>query len=274
MIATALTIAGSDSSGGAGVQADLKTFSALGVYGASVITALTAQNTRGVRAVHEVPADFVGAQIVAVLDDIRIDAIKIGMLANASIVEAVAEALADRADTPIVLDPVMAATSGERLFEAQALTALRERLLPMVDVITPNVAEAGVLLSRDGPGNEAEMEVAAADLLALGPAHVLLTGGHLPGSECIDIFAARDRTIHLTAPRAATANTHGGGCTLAAALAAYLARRTAPAQAVRAAKDFVTAAVAAADGLGVGEGRGPVHQFHAVWGRACPPGRA
>ncbi len=267
MTAIALTIAGSDSGGGAGIQADLKTFSALGVYGTSVITAVTAQNTRVVRAIHEVPPALITEQIASVFEDIRIDAVKIGMLGSVDIVRAVADALQPWRSLPIVLDPVMVAKSGDPLLAAAAVDALRDQLLPMASVVTPNLAEAGALLGRPAPANESEMRLACADLLALGPATVLIKGGHLDGSICIDIFADGDEMTALSAARTLTLNTHGTGCTLAAAIAAYLARGATLVDAVRSAKEFVGAAIDAADGLEIGHGHGPVHHFHAMWRR-------
>lgn len=274
MTAIALTIAGSDSGGGAGIQADLKTFSALGVYGTSVITAVTAQNTRVVRAIHEVPPALITEQIASVFDDIRINAVKIGMLGSVDIVRAVADALQPWRSLPIVLDPVMVAKSGDPLLAAVAVDALRDQLLPMAGVVTPNLAEAGALLGRPAPANESEMRLACADLLSLGPAAVLIKGGHLEGSSCIDIFADGDDMTALSAARTLTHNTHGTGCTLAAAIAAYLARGATLVDAVRSAKEFVGAAIDAADGLEIGHGHGPVHHFHAMWRRLEPDHRA
>ena len=270
MTVTALTIAGSDSGGGAGIQADLKTFSALGVYGASVITAVTAQNTRAVRAIHELPPALVSEQIASVFDDIRVDAVKIGMLGSVDIVCAVADGLRPWRSLPIVLDPVMVAKSGDSLLAAAAVDAMRDQLLPMAGVVTPNLAEAGALLGRPAPANESEMRLACADLLTLGPATVLIKGGHLEGSSCTDIFADGDAMTALSAARTPTRNTHGTGCTLAAAMAAYLAHGAVPADAARSAKDFVGAAIDAADGLRIGHGHGPVHHFHAMWRHLAP----
>jgi hydroxymethylpyrimidine/phosphomethylpyrimidine kinase len=264
MTAIALTIAGSDSSGGAGIEADLKTFSALGVYGACVITALTAQNTVGVKAVHEVPADFITAQIDAVFSDLDVGAVKIGMLGNAAAANAVARAL-DRYRPPhVVLDPVLAATSGERLLHAEALGALRE-LIRRVDVLTPNLIEAAMLLEAPFAADEEQMRLQGETLLALGARAVLMKGGHRSGSESVDILVGPPGTIRLAAPRIAARNTHGTGCTLSSAIAAGLAKGDALGDAVRAAKDYVTAAIAAADQLKVGKGRGPLHHFYRWW---------
>jgi hydroxymethylpyrimidine/phosphomethylpyrimidine kinase len=266
LIPNVLTIAGSDSGGGAGIQADLKTFSALGVYGASVITALTAQNTRAVTAIHDVPPEFVVAQLDAVFDDIAIAAVKIGMLSSPAIIEAVADGLRRRAATHIVLDPVMVAKSGDRLLREDAVSALEERLLPLATVITPNLPEAEVLLETAVARNEAGMIEAAARLRALGPKAVLLKGGHLEtGARSIDVLDDGAGPFTLAAPRIATGNTHGTGCTLSSAIAALLARGLPLRAAVREAKAYVTAAIRAADRLRVGHGHGPVHHFHALW---------
>jgi hydroxymethylpyrimidine/phosphomethylpyrimidine kinase len=265
MVPHALTIAGSDSGGGAGIQADLKTFSALGVYGASVIAALTAQNTREVRAIHDVPPEFVAAQMDAVLDDIRIDAVKIGMLSRPEVIDAVAAGLERHRVGPVVLDPVMVSKSGDRLLRAESISLLRERLLPLATLITPNLPEAAVLLDEPPARSEAEMEGACARLLELGPRWVLLKGGHLEGPESVDVLHDRRQTTRYPAPRVATRNTHGTGCTLSSAIAAHLAWGHEMPEAVARAKDYVTAALRTADALGVGAGRGPVNHFHAWW---------
>lgn len=266
--ANALTIAGSDSGGGAGIQADLKTFAALGVYGASVLTAVTAQNTREVRAIHALPPALVAAQIDTVLDDIAVGAVKIGMLGSPEIITAVAERLAARRIDRIVLDPVMVSKSGDALLRAEALAALRERLLPLALVLTPNLPEAAVLLDRPAPRDEREMAVACAALLELGPRSVVLKGGHLDGPQSVDLFFDGQTMLRLPAPRQPTRNTHGTGCTFASAIAALLARGLALPEAVRGAKTFVCAAIAAADQLRVGTGHGPLHHFHALWEHA------
>src|ERR1700733_3166704 len=258
----AITMAGSDSSGGAGIQADLKTFSALGVYGASVITALTAQNTLGVMAVHVVPATFVTAQLDAVFSDLRVGAVKIGMLGNADIIAAVAAALDRHAQTRVVLDPVMAATSGERLLARQAVAALREALLPRALVVTPNLAEAAALLDSPEASTETEMLHQADRLLALGANAVLMKGGHARGAESIDILVTPTAAIRVIAERIDTRNTHGTGCTLAAAIAAGLAKGQGLTEAVSGAKEYVTGTIAAADRLAIGSGNGPVHHFY------------
>ena len=263
--AIAVTIAGSDSSGGAGIQADLKTFSALGVYGASVIAALTAQNTKGVSAVLDVPPAFVTAQMDAVFSDLTVGAVKIGMLGNAAVVAAVAAGLARHSHIPVVLDPVMVATSGERLLTPDAVEALRTKLVPLALVVTPNLPEAAALLDAPQAAGEDEMVRQAERLLAGGAKAVLMKGGHGKGAESADLLVTATATVRFAAARIATGNTHGTGCTLAAAIAAGLAKGEDLSAAVRAAKDYVTAAIAAADHLGVGHGRGPVHHFHRWW---------
>jgi hydroxymethylpyrimidine/phosphomethylpyrimidine kinase len=265
MIPNVLTIAGVDPSGGAGIGADLKAFSAQGAYGMCVVTALTAQNTRGVYGVQPVTSDFVAAQIDAVFDDIRVDAVKIGMIATAAIAEAVAAALARNHARHVVLDPVMVAKSGHSLLAADAVAAVRETLIPLAEMITPNLPEAAVLLGRAEPASIAEMQAAARDLLALGPASVLIKGGHLPGDESIDVYCERGgATETFTAPRIATPNTHGTGCTLSAAIAALLPSRP-RAEAIREAKRYLTGAIRASGALSVGSGHGPVHHFHEMW---------
>ena len=265
MISNALTIAGSDSGGGAGIQADLKTFSALGVYGASVVTAVTAQNTREVRAIHAVPPEFVAQQIDTVTDDIRIDAVKLGMLGSATVIEAVAERIQTERLRQVVLDPVMVAKSGDKLLRDDAVEALRRTLLPGVSVITPNLPEAAALLD-DVPINDVgEMESVARRLLALGPTYVLLKGGHLAGNECPDLLVSNDEQHWFQAERIATKNTHGTGCTLSSATAAWLARGETMPSAVAKAKAYLDAALRCADELSVGHGHGPVQHFHASW---------
>jgi hydroxymethylpyrimidine/phosphomethylpyrimidine kinase len=265
MIPNVLSIAGTDPTGGAGIQADLKAFSALGAYGMAVVTALVAQNTKGVRDARLVEPDFVAAQIDVVFDDVRVDAVKIGMVATAEIAPAIAERLVHHGARHIVLDPVMVAKSGDRLLAADAVAALRERLIPMADIITPNLPEAADLLGVDsieGGG----MEEAARQLHALGPKWVLLKGGHLEGPESVDLLYGGAETVRLSAPRITTRNTHGTGCTLSSAIAALLPRHGME-EAVRRAKDYLTRALVAADRLDVGHGHGPVHHFHEAWRR-------
>ncbi|TBW38658.1 bifunctional hydroxymethylpyrimidine kinase/phosphomethylpyrimidine kinase [Siculibacillus lacustris] len=265
MTAIALTIAGSDSGGGAGIQADLKTFSALGVYGASVITALTAQNTLGVSGVFDVPASFVTAQIDAVFSDIAVDAVKIGMLSQPEVIRAVREGLDRWRVAQVILDPVMVATSGDLLLVPEAVATLREVLMPRATLITPNLHEAARLTERSPAGDRAEMLVQAEALLKLGAQAVLLKGGHGTGTEAEDLLLAGGQAIWLTAPRHATENTHGTGCTLSAAIAAGLARELDLVRAVRAAKAYLTMAIRGADRLAIGHGHGPVDHFHAWW---------
>jgi hydroxymethylpyrimidine/phosphomethylpyrimidine kinase len=261
-IEVALTIAGSDSSGGAGIQADLKTFAALGVYGASVITALTAQNTQGVSGIHQVPADFVTAQIDAVFGDLDVKAVKIGMVAQVSTIEAIAAGLQRWSPKHVVLDPVMVATSGDRLLASDAIAALRTRLIPRACLITPNLPEAAALLDEPVASNQAAIESQGRRLLAMGCPAVLIKGGHGQGAESIDYLVSGSDTIALAAPRIATRNTHGTGCSLSSAIAAGLAKGENIEAAVRHAKTWISAAIAAADRLGVGHGHGPVHHFH------------
>ncbi len=263
-VPVAISIAGSDSSAGAGIEADLKTFAALGVYGATVVTALTAQNTRGVFAIHEVPADFVAAQIDAVFTDLDVKAVKIGMLGNAQIIAAVAASFDRYRPRNIVLDPVLVASSGERLLREDALIALRD-LSSRAHLLTPNLAEAAVLLGASPARDENEMQAQGRKLLTLGAAAVLIKGGHGSGSESVDYLVEADHCLRLAAPRLETRNTHGTGCTFASAIAAGLAKGLALDEAARQAKVYVNAAIAAADRLGVGSGRGPLHHFHAWW---------
>jgi hydroxymethylpyrimidine/phosphomethylpyrimidine kinase len=267
MTAIALTIAGSDSSGGAGIQADLKTFSALAVYGASVITALTAQNTRGVEAVHVVPPDFVLKQMRAVAADLAVGAIKIGMLATGAVIEAVAEGLKDFQGVPVVLDPVMVAASGDALLDADAVETLRSVLIPLARLITPNLPEAAKLLGVPPARNEYEMAVQALKLTEAGANAVLIKGGHAEGPTSVDILFEGGEPFSFEAPRVPTRNTHGTGCTLSAAIAAELAKGAPLKESVAAAKAYITAAIQAADQLSIGKGRGPVHHFHAWWPR-------
>jgi hydroxymethylpyrimidine/phosphomethylpyrimidine kinase len=265
MTAIAVTIAGSDSSGGAGVQADLKTFAALGVYGASVITALTAQNTQGVRAIHDVPIDFVAAQIDAVFCDLDVAAVKIGMLSQTAIIGTVAMGLGRYRARNIVLDPVMVATSGDRLLAADALEALRKELIPRALVVTPNLPEAAAITGATAARNEREMEIQARELLALGARNVLIKGGHGGGDESVDLLVGQGDVLRLAARRVDTKNTHGTGCTLSSAIAAGLAKGLDLKTAAREAKAYVTAAIAAANTLQVGHGHGPLHHFHGIW---------
>ena len=265
---TALTVAGSDPSGGAGIQADLKTFSALGAYGTAVLTALTAQNTRGVTGVHPVPAEFVRLQLTTLLDDVEVHATKTGMLGSAAVVRAVAAVLAERRPGPVVVDPVMVATSGDRLIDDDAVAAVRDELLPVADLVTPNVPEAAALLGADPATTEDELPDRARALLGLGPRAVLLKGGHLGGEESVDVLATADGVTVTRRPRIETTATHGTGCTLSSALAALAARR--PDDRLAGAgrrRPRLPAAGARRGGesLGIGSGHGPVHHFAGVW---------
>jgi hydroxymethylpyrimidine/phosphomethylpyrimidine kinase len=265
----ALTIAGSDSSGGAGIQADLKTFTAFGVYGASVVTALTAQNTHGVQAVQAVPAAFVTTQLASVLSDLAVDAVKTGMLADAGITETVVRMLRAGPPRPLVVDPVMVATSGDVLLEPEAIGAVRDGLVPLATLITPNLAEAAVLLDACKAESEAEMCDQARALLGLGCRAVLVKGGHGTGGQAVDVLATAGGVETFASPRVATPHTHGTGCTLSAAIAALLAQGAALADAVRRAKAFVWHGLHAGRALGVGSGRGPVDHLFAI--RRCAP---
>lgn len=265
MTAIAVTIAGSDSGGGAGIQADLKTFCALGVYGASVLTALTAQNTHRVSAVHDVPADFVKAQIDAVYGDLAVKATKIGMLSRPAVIETVAAALDEYATGPVVLDPVMVAASGDPLIADEAVDVLRCVLLPKADLVTPNLPEAARLLGTGVAADGKAMERQAQALLALGPSAVLLKGGHGGGAEAADLLLSEAGPRWFSSPRIATQNTHGTGCTLSSAIAAGLAKGVTLTDAVEMAKAYIQAAIEAADQLTIGSGHGPVHHFHALW---------
>ncbi|MBK1696396.1 bifunctional hydroxymethylpyrimidine kinase/phosphomethylpyrimidine kinase [Rhodovibrio salinarum] len=267
MIANVLTIAGTDPSGGAGIQADIKTFSALGAYATSAITAVVAQNTQGVRSYVALEPSFVADQIDAVLDDVRIDAVKIGMIANAQVAEAVADRLRHHAARNIVLDPVMVAKSGHALLAPDAVAAVRDLLVPMATLITPNLPEAAVLLGREDDWTAEDMRAHLPDLLALGPEWVLLKGGHLQDStESTDLLTGAAGTETFAAPRITTRNDHGTGCTLSSAIAALLPSRSVT-QSVREAKTFLHDALAASDALDVGHGHGPVHHFHRLWPR-------
>ena len=261
----ALTIAGTDPSGGAGIQADLKTFSALGAYGCSVITALVAQKTRGVQSVYRIEPDFVAAQLESVFSDVRIDTTKIGMLAETDIVEAVAEQLRRHQVKSVVLDTVMLAKSGDPLLSPSAVDTLRKKLLPQVALITPNLPEAAALLDAPHACSEQEMKEQGRALLDLGCEAVLMKGGHLDDAESPDWLFTRDGELRFTAPRVPTKNTHGTGCTLSAALAALRPRHESWASTVQEAKSWLSCALAQADTLEVGHGIGPVHHFHAWW---------
>jgi len=265
MTPIAVTIAGSDSGGGAGIQADLKTFAALGVYGASVITALTAQNTQRVSAIHDVPAEFVAAQIDAVFSDLAVGAVKIGMLSRPPVIAAVAAGLDRWKATNVVLDPVMVATSGDRLLAPDAIDALKRELLPRARVVTPNLPEAAALLDTEVAADEDAMQAQAEGILALGAQAVMIKGGHATGADSVDVLADGRSITRYAFKRIATRNTHGTGCTLSSAIAAGLAKGQDLALAVRHAKAYLSDAIAAADRLAIGHGHGPVHHFHATW---------
>jgi hydroxymethylpyrimidine/phosphomethylpyrimidine kinase len=268
-----VSIAGIDPSGGAGVLADIKTFSALGAYGCGIVAALTAQNTQGVTGVHMPPLEFLRLQIDALFADVALHACKIGMLGNAETVATVAERLSHWQAANIVLDPVMVAKSGDTLLGHSAISALREALFPLASLITPNLPEAGVLLGERMPETPREMRRAAERLREMLPTTserwVLLKGGHLPGSEITDLLFDGERMTALTAPRIDTPNTHGTGCTLSSAIAALLPRYPVEA-AVRGARDYLHRAIAGAGRLCVGHVHGPVHHFHALWAKPGP----
>ena len=265
--AIALTIAGSDSGGGAGIQADLKSFAALGVYGASAITALTAQNTTGVRAIHDVPADMVRQQLEAVLEDLPVAAIKIGMLSRRETIDAVAGVIERLApEVPVVLDPVMVASSGDLLLQQDAVEGLRRRLIPLAALTTPNLPELEVLTGELPGESVEEMAAAGQKLLDDGGAAVLVKGGHMRGETCYDVLVTPGNPpMVLQSTRLNSRNTHGTGCTLSSAIAALLAKGQPLADAVSGAHDYLQAALAAAVDMEVGQGHGPVHHFHRHW---------
>jgi hydroxymethylpyrimidine/phosphomethylpyrimidine kinase len=261
-----LTIAGSDSGGGAGIQADLKTFSAIGCYGMSAVTALTAQNTRGVSGIHAVPPDFAVQQIDAVFSDMGADAVKIGMLYSAELIEAVSKALKKHDARKIVLDPVMVAQSGDKLLQDDAIEAIKTHLMPLADVVTPNIPEASVLCGRQLK-QWSDIESAAEALARHGSRSILIKGGHGDQNESTDLlFLAREnRFVSLTADRIQTRNNHGTGCTLSSAIAAYRAKGRDIEAAVQKAKSFMNRAIAAGAGYNLGHGHGPVHHFFQWW---------
>ncbi|SNT74373.1 bifunctional hydroxymethylpyrimidine kinase/phosphomethylpyrimidine kinase [Paracoccus seriniphilus] len=259
-----LIIAGSDSGGGAGIQADIKTASALGVYAATAITAITAQNTQGVQAAQAVSPEMVARQIRSVLDDIGADAVKIGMLGSARIVQTVATELRDF-DGPVVLDPVMVAKSGDRLLESDAICALIGQLLPRATLLTPNLPEAAQLLDQPSARSANQICEQGAALKRLGARAVLMKGGHSPDADCTDWLISDEPPQHFTSPRLATSNTHGTGCSLSSAIAAGLSKGASLGEAVHDAHHWLHRAIAQADGLQIGKGHGPVHHFHEVW---------
>lgn len=265
LIPNVLSIAGSDPSGGAGIQADLKTFSALGCYGMTILTSLTAQNTRGVSAVHVPPVEFLRAQIDRIFEDIEVAAIKIGMVATAESAGAVGDGLASHSHVPIVLDPVLVATSGDSLGSPDVVDAIRRRLMPLATIITPNLPEAARLAERPVPQDEAGMKSIGEALHRVGARAVLVKGGHLSGPEAIDVLFDGTRHHVFKARRVVTGNTHGTGCTLSSGIAAYMARGRGLVDAVRDAKAYLGAALLGSERLQVGGGHGPVHHFHALW---------
>ncbi len=271
MTAVALSIAGSDPSGGAGVQADIKTFSALGAYGTAVITALTAQSTAGVRGVRPVPASFVREQLEVLLDDVEVHAVKTGMLASAEVVAEVAQVLGQRPTGVLVCDPVMVATSGDRLLDDDAVDVVRTALLPLADVLTPNVPEAAVLLGRPRATTDRELVDQAQALRAMGPRAVLVKGGHLQGPTSVDVLATATGTALVRRPRVDTRGTHGTGCALSSAIAALAAVRRpvtdeqAWGAVVEDARDYLHEALLGGRDLGVGQGHGPVHHLARWW---------
>lgn len=270
-IANVLTIAGSDPSGGAGIQTDLKTFSALGTYGTSVITAITVQNTCGVAAVYPIAPQAIREQLEHLLDDVHVDAVKIGMVASREVAEVIADVLSTRRPRWIVLDPVMVAKSGDILVDDAGIRAVRDILVPLADVITPNIPEAAVLLGSASPTSLDEMEAMLPRLAQLGTPYVVLKGGHLRGETCPDLLASPQGHSWLPASRIATKNLHGTGCALSSAIAACLAKlpqnadADTPIEAISEAKRWLYAALEASERLSVGQGRGPVHHFHAWW---------
>lgn len=262
----ALTIAGSDSGGGAGIQADLKTFAALGVFGCSAITSLTAQNTVGVQGVFPIPPAFVVDQINSVMSDIPVSVIKTGMLATADIIVALAEALKNYPQIPLVLDPVMVATSGDRLLNKDAIAVLIRELLPRAQILTPNLLEAAALLGQQPAQGQAEMIRQAEQLLAMGSGSILIKGGHGASEHALDILITADNEPEVfSTPRVATRNTHGTGCTLASAIAAGIAKGLSLRQSVAEAKTYIQSALLRADDLAIGQGAGPVHHFHTFY---------
>lgn len=265
MTAIAVTIAGSDSGGGAGIQADLKTFSALGVYGANVITAVTAQNTRGVSAVEDISPTVVAAQIDAVFSDLAVGAVKIGMVSRRETIAVIAAGL-KRYDRLAVIDPVMVATSGDHLMQPDAIATLKEELLPLALILTPNLPEAALLTGRGIAETETEIAHQAEILLKLGARSVLMKGGHAKGKDATDVLFGEGDVLNLSRPRIKTRNDHGTGCTLSAAIAAGLALEKSIADSVVTAKAYLHAALVAADDLAVGRCHGPVHHFHHWWG--------
>jgi len=261
-----LSIAGSDPSGGAGIQADLKTISACGCFAATAITAIVDENTVGVFGVHPVPIDFVKGQIKSVLDDIGADAIKIGMLHSSELIRAVKDTLIPYGIQNIVLDPVMVATSGDKLLLDEAIETLKNELIPMTRIITPNIPEAEILLGRK-ISRQADLPLVVKDLSCNGTVSVLLKAGHLTENELVDVFynAETDEIIELRSERVVTRNTHGTGCTLSSAIASFLAQQLTMNDAIRSAKDYINSAIIAGSEYEIGKGHGPVHHFYQFW---------
>lgn len=264
-IPIALTIAGSDSGGGAGIQADLKSFSANRVYGASVLTALTAQNTIGVTAIHDVPNEFIAAQMDAVFSDVDVDAVKIGMLSQTGVIETVVAGLQRHNAKNIVLDPVMVTTTGDPLLQDDSVDAVRSLLMPVADVVTPNLHEAARLTDASVAASEEEMLRQASTLIEKGAKSVLIKGGHGEGNQCADVLVCNGGQQWFRAERIDTNNTHGTGCSLSSAIAANLAHGLELTDAIDKAKSWLTAAIAESGELQVGKGSGPVHHFHELW---------
>lgn len=268
-IPIALTIAGSDSGGGAGIQADLKSFSANGAYGASVITALTAQNTMGVTGIHDVPAEFIAEQLDAVFSDLAVDAVKIGMLSQVPVVEAVANAIEKYNPKHVVLDPVMVATSGDSLLADDAVDAIKSILMPLAHVVTPNLHEAAKITGMPLANTSEEMIAQGEEIrTACNAKSVLMKGGHGDDDSCIDIWCGADGNKQFSADRIATKNTHGTGCSLSSAIAANLAHGMEMGAAIEKSKHWLTGAIRASDELSIGKGSGPVHHFHALWNKS------
>ncbi len=260
-----LTIAGSDSGGGAGIQADIKAMSATGSYACSVITAVTAQNTQGVSAIHSIPIDIVQAQLESVFSDMRVCAVKIGMLSDATTIAMIANVLKKYQPNHIILDPVMVATSGDVLLQSEAVNALVNDLIPLADLITPNLYEAQVLLNKEVTSlakTSAELEASCKQLLPLGAKGVLLKGGHMNTPESTDVWATRDTCLHFSSDRVTTQNTHGTGCTLSSAIASYLAQGFDMPEAIKNAKDYISHALYYAQDYQLGQGSGPVEHFY------------
>lgn len=259
-----LTIAGSDSGGGAGIQADIKAMSATGSFACSVITALTAQNTQGVSAIHPVPQSFVEDQLESIFSDMKVDAVKIGMLSDADTILMIAQILKKYQPKAVILDPVMVATSGDVLLESQAISSLVNHLIPLADLITPNLYEAQVLLGRDlnaFPKSNAELESTANALLSLGSQGVLLKGGHMDTQDSTDVWVTENQIEYFSKTRVVTTNTHGTGCTLSSAITSYLAQGLSMSESIRKAKEYISQALVAAKNYQLGQGSGPVDHF-------------